>query len=101
MPAEAHRLTRVPGRRDRLVVAAVSVGAAVAAAVGVATAELDRRAPAAANGCVSFAEAGVLGGGAWHVCGVDAVRLCTSRPRSTPALRQQCARLERKAGGGS
>ncbi len=97
MPAEAQRLTRVVGRRDRLVIAVVSIGTAVVLGSALAVAELTHRSTTTATGCVQFAEAGVLGGGAWHVCGDAAVRLCASRPTSTPAVQRQCARLENTA----
>jgi hypothetical protein len=43
---------------------------------------------------VRFAEAGILGGGVWHVCGAAAIKLCNSRPTAAPAFRHQCTDLE-------
>jgi len=66
VPAEAHRLRRRLGRRDRLALAALAC--AVAAATGGSVAlDVGGSSPPRA-GCVTRAAAGVMGGGTWRIC---------------------------------
>ena len=101
MPSEAQRLTRAPGRRDRLAVAVVSLGSVLVAGGALAVSELTHPAGTTAAGCIRFAEAGVLGGGAWHLCGEAANRFCNSRSSQAPSLRRQCRRLQKPRADGS
>jgi hypothetical protein len=89
VPAEASRLRRRVNRRDRLVLVAVATLAAAGTAVGVA---LPGRAQPAQAGCITYDEAGVLGGGTWRLCGDAAVERCATGDRK---LAGQCEMLER------
>ena len=80
MPADAQRLSGRIGRRDRRAMAAVALTSLVAAAAAVVVREVPSH-ESGAN-CVRIDEAGVMGGGTWHLCGVAAERFCASRRNS-------------------
>jgi hypothetical protein len=97
MPAEAERLTRAFGRRDRLVIVVVALGTVLAAGSALAITEFSSNAQLGSEaGCIRIAEAGVLGGGAWHLCGAAAAHFCRARATQTPSLQRQCTRLTKK-----
>jgi hypothetical protein len=67
MPAEAARLTRSVGRRDRRLMAVLATGGVLLAGGGAAFA-LHTRDDASGERCVTVAAAGVMGGGDWRYC---------------------------------
>jgi hypothetical protein len=93
MPAEAVRLQRQVGVRDKrflylLAGAAALITVFVTIWVGANGASTPR------TDCVTFDEAGVMGGGTWHFCGADAVTFCKTHIASDPAkLAAVCAKL--------
>jgi hypothetical protein len=93
MPAEAVRFQRQVGVRDRrflFVLAGIAASLTLFATVwvgahGAATPRAD---------CITFDEAGVMGGGTWHFCGADAVTFCQTHVAADPAkLAAVCAKL--------
>ena len=94
MPAEAKRLNRGLGVRDRRFFAAVACAAATGTSVG-ALAVAHGNSPSA--GCVTRDAAGVLGGGTWRYCGARAIAYCRAHAREDASLSVQCARVERGA----
>jgi hypothetical protein len=89
MPAEASRLRRRVGRRDRRVLVLLATLAVAGTAAGIA---LPGGEQPPETGCITYAEAGVLGGGTWRLCGKAAVERCAAAGKR---LAEQCARLER------
>jgi hypothetical protein len=89
MPAEAQRLERRLGRRDRLIIATIltATGITTAASIFVHGNKPQRGSAM----CVTYDDAGVMGGGTWHLCGTDAVRFCTQQPK--PSAAAVCATL--------
>jgi hypothetical protein len=77
VPAEAIRFEWRVGRRDRRFFAAL-VCAAVVGAPAIALVAHHDAGPAASPSasCIDVAHAGVLGGGAYHYCGADAIAFC-------------------------
>jgi hypothetical protein len=75
MPAEAARLTRPIGRRDRRLMAVLAAAGVLLASGGAAFATLHSGHGTAEERCVVVPAAGVMGGGDWHYCGA------TRRPR--------------------
>lgn len=67
MPAEAQRLTRPIGRRDRRLMALLAAAGVLLAGGGAAFA-LHTRDDASGERCVTVAAAGVMGGGDWRYC---------------------------------
>ena len=94
MPAEAVRLHRpVEGRDKRFLfglgAAAASLTIAVTIFVGAHGASSPR------TDCITFDEAGVMGGGTWHFCGTEAGRFCKTHVASEPAkFAAVCAKLD-------
>ena len=88
MPAEAHRLERRLGRRDRLIIATILTvtGIAVVGALFVHEENPHR----GSTQCVTYDDAGVMGGGTWRLCGIAALRFCNQRPKNAVV---QCAAL--------
>lgn len=95
MPAEAHRLQRPIVRRDRRLIAAIltASGIAITAATLFAHYENPRRGSAQ---CVTYNDAGVMGGGTWNLCGVAALTLCNDNPAKSARLETQCAALRQQ-----
>ena len=91
MPAETQRLQRRLHRRDRLVIATVlaATGITIAGALFVS----NNGATRGSAQCVTYDDAGVLGGGTWHLCGTAALRYCRQQPK--PRTAAQCATLLR------
>jgi len=92
MPAEAARLTRRIGRRDRRFLAAL----AGAGAAGTAVAALfvtHGEASTPRSDCVTLDQAGVMGGGTWRFCGVAAITFCRQNAANDSALADRCRRL--------
>lgn len=94
MPAEAIRFQRHVERRDRRFLYVLAGAAALLtlfATIWVGA----RGASAPRTGCVTFDEAGVMGGGTWHFCGAAAVRFCRTHVASDPAkFAAVCAKLD-------
>jgi hypothetical protein len=94
MPAEALRLHRsVEGRDKRFL---FGLGAAAAALTVAFTIFVGARgASTPRSDCLTFDEAGVMGGGSWHFCGKDAVRFCKTHVASDPTkFAATCAKLD-------
>ncbi|HUZ82058.1 MAG TPA: hypothetical protein VMU73_07410 [Gaiellaceae bacterium] len=92
MPAEAARLTRRFGRRDRRFLAAVA-GAGAASAAFAAFFVPHGAASTPRSGCVTLDQAGVMGGGTWRFCGADAVAFCRRHAAETSVLAERCRRF--------
>jgi hypothetical protein len=68
MPAEAARLTRPIGRRDRRLMAVLATAGVLLAGGGAAFTTLRSGHGSAEERCVVVPAAGVMGGGDWHYC---------------------------------
>jgi hypothetical protein len=92
VPAEAERLQRSLHRRDRLAIATVlaATGITIAGALFV---HGETSHPRSAQ-CISYDDAGVMGGGTWHLCGDAALKFCTRQPTSRTAV--PCTTLLRR-----
>jgi hypothetical protein len=77
MPAEAVRLQRRIGDRDRRFFAALACAALVGTPAIVLVGRHGSGPVTHEDGkCVAVAHAGVLGGGTYHYCGAEAVAFC-------------------------
>jgi len=94
MPAEASRLERRLGKRDWRFLAALAGAALVATPLAV-VASARSSDPAKPSTCVTFAAAGVMGGGTWHLCGARARAYCAAHASESRALADQCDRIRR------
>ncbi len=92
MPAEASRLERPVGARDRRLLAALG-SAAVAGIVAAAVLAAGHGRQATREGCITFDQPGVMGGGTWHFCGGSAVAFCRAHAAENTRLAAGCARL--------
>ena len=91
MPAEASRLDRRFGRRDRLVIGAVALAGVLGTAGAVAAG--GSHSQSTDSRCLTYSEAGVMGGGSWRLCGASAVAFCQSRGVKKRSLAVQCDRI--------
>jgi hypothetical protein len=98
MPAEAARLEREVGRRDRRFLAALACAAVIGTPVAVLIARHDSK-PASRSGaaCIDAPHAGVLGGGAYHYCGAEAAAFCR-RFASEDWVAAKCEELGQASG---
>jgi hypothetical protein len=95
VPAEAARLKRRVGRRDRRFFAALACAAVVATpAIVLAARHETKPSPREGAACIDVAHAGVLGGGTYHYCGADAVDFCR-RFAGDAGVTVQCEALAR------
>ena len=96
MPAEAQRLRRPVGTRDRRLVAAIVTATAIAVSAAAVLAEQSHH-PGSAQ-CVKFEQAGVMGGGTWNLCGRAALTFCRnqSSPSADADVRARCAALRQQ-----
>lgn len=92
MPAEAQRLQRRLHRRDRLAIATIL--AAIGITIAGALFGHDENPHPRSAQCISYDDAGVMGGGTWHVCGNAAIKFCTRHPKPRTAV--QCSKLLRQ-----
>ncbi len=92
MPSEAARLSRPVGPRDVRVFAALALLAAVGTTAGVLLFGHGGGMPGSAR-CLSYDQAGVLGGGTWHLCGSDAAAFCHAHAAEDSALASKCEEL--------
>jgi hypothetical protein len=92
MPAEANRLRGRISKRERrflaLLAAAVVLGPA--GALVIAGSGSDAATP---SDCVNVDQAGVMGGGTWHLCGTSAVAFCRRHAGESSQVTAQCRRL--------
>jgi hypothetical protein len=99
MPAEAVRLKRRIGQRDRRFFAALACAAVIGTPVIVLVGRHDSgRASREDATCVEAAHAGVLGGGTYHYCGADAVAFCR-RFAGDDGVAAKCETLARASAG--
>ncbi len=98
MPAEASRLTRRIGRRDRRFLTALATAAAAGIAAAVALGGV-HSSPAVSEACVTLDQAGVMGGGTWRFCGDAAAAYCRAHAAAGARAAEQCDRLARLAPG--
>jgi hypothetical protein len=91
VPAEAHRLQRRVGDRDRRFFAALAGAAAIAAGIGAVA--VHGAGSAAAQQCVTRHAAGALGGGTWRFCGAQALAFCRAHASEDRRLARRCASL--------
>ena len=94
MPAEAQRLEQRLGRRDRLIIATIltATGIAVAGALFVH----DENPHRSSAQCITYDDAGVMGGGTWNLCGSTAVAFCRQHVANGTGLADECARLRHR-----
>ncbi len=92
MPSEAARLARPLGARDRRFFAALALAAAGGTSVGVLLFGHGGGGASSAR-CLTYDQAGVLGGGTWHLCGADAATFCKAHAAGDTALAAKCAAL--------
>jgi hypothetical protein len=96
MPAEAVRLQRRIGQRDRRFFAALACAAVIGTpAIVLAGRHGSGPATRKAATCVDVAHAGVLGGGAYHYCGAAAVAFCR-RFAGDASVAAKCETLGRR-----
>ena len=100
MPAEAERLKRGFGRRDRRFLLALCAAGLVFAPAAAVLQHGGGRAPRVGAPCVSVAHAGVLGGGTYHYCGAAAVSFCR-RFAADDDVAIACGRLGQAPAGSS
>jgi hypothetical protein len=91
VPVEAQRLERRLGRRDRLIIATILTATGITTAGSIFVHGHNPQRGSAT--CITYDEAGVMGGGTWHLCGADAVRFCNQQPK--PSVATQCISLLR------
>jgi hypothetical protein len=89
VPAEVHRLERHFGPRDRLIIATILTATAIAVVGSLFVHE--KNPGRGSTQCVTYNEAGVMGGGTWRLCGTDAIRFCKQQPEVNAAA--GCATL--------
>jgi hypothetical protein len=92
LPSEAARFQRAVGDRDRRFFAALGLLAAAGSTAGVLLFGHGGTLPAA-GGCVSYAQAGVMGGGSWRFCGADAAAFCRQHAGEDRRLDARCRQL--------
>jgi hypothetical protein len=93
MPAEVARLHHRIGDRDRRFFAALALLAAAATVVAVLLFGHHASTPASTQ-CIAFDQAGAMGGGTWHFCGVRATAFCRAHASESAQLTATCARLD-------
>ena len=100
MPAEAARLERRIGRRDRRFFAVLACAAVIGAPAIALFARHDTASPASRSGavCIDAPHAGVLGGGAYHYCGADVIEFCR-RFAADDVVAVKCAELGQAPAG--
>lgn len=91
MPAEAARLHRPVGERDRRFFAALALLAAAGTAAGVLLCGHGGR--STARRCLAFDQPGVMGGGTWRYCGDDAAAFCRTHAAESAQLAAKCETL--------
>jgi hypothetical protein len=92
LPSEAGRLARPVGARDRRFFAGLALLAAASTCAGVLLFGHGGGAPRS-TGCLAYDQAGVLGGGTWHLCGGDAAAFCRAHASHDRALSARCYSL--------
>jgi hypothetical protein len=93
VPAEARRLTRRLGARDRLFLAAFAC-AAVAAVVAALLLEGSNSSPGEPKGhCVTESRASIMGNANYTYCGKQADRECRHPSAPSAAFAAQCRRI--------
>jgi hypothetical protein len=92
VPAEAARLNRRIGQRDRRFLAALA-GAGAASAAFATFFVLHGAAATTRSDCITFDQAGVMGGGTWHFCGADAISFCRRHSAESSTLTDRCRLL--------
>jgi hypothetical protein len=92
VPAEAHRLERRFGPRDRLIIATILTVTAIAVVGSLFVHE--QNPDRGSTQCVTYNDAGVMGGGTWRLCGTDANKFCKQQPKVNAAA--GCATLLRQ-----
>jgi hypothetical protein len=92
LPSEVARFSRPVGDRDRRFFAALALLAAVGTTAGVLLFGHGGGTPGSAR-CLSYDQAGVLGGGTWHLCGSDAAAFCHAHATENPTLASKCEEL--------
>jgi hypothetical protein len=101
MPAEAVRLQRRVGHRDRRFFAALACAALIGTpAIVLASHHAASQASHEDATCIEAAHAGVLGGGTYHYCGADAVAFCR-RFAADDSVAAKCETLDQRASGGT
>ena len=91
MPADAARLRRPVGDRDRRFFAALALLAAVGTTAGVLG--FGHGGSSGATRCLAFDRPGVMGGGTWRYCGVRATAFCRVHAADSRELAAKCEAL--------
>lgn len=97
MPAEVARLHHRVGERDRRFFAALALLAVAGTIAAVLLFGHNSSAPGSTPGatqCIAFDQAGAMGGGTWHFCGVRATAFCRAHASESAQLTATCARLD-------
>jgi peptidoglycan/LPS O-acetylase OafA/YrhL len=90
MPAEAARLGRAVGSRDRRLIAAAACAVLAAGPVALMVGGHPHRSPTVR--CVSTLRAGFMGGATATYCGAEAATACHSLAKSDHRLAAACRR---------
>lgn len=99
MPAEAVRLKRRIGHRDRRFLAALVCAAVIGTPAIVLVGRHGGAQASPRNAtCIEAAHAGVLGGGTYHYCGADAVAFCR-RFSAEASIAAKCETLGQASAG--
>jgi hypothetical protein len=93
MPAEVARLHNRIGDRDRRFFAALAL-LAVAGTIAAVLLFARHGSTPASTQCIAFDQAGAMGGGTWHFCGVRATAFCHEHAGESAQLTATCARLD-------
>jgi hypothetical protein len=88
VPAEAIRLQRRLGTRDRWFIALLLL--AVLAGSAIAVSHLNSSDASADAGCVSITRASWMGAATFRACGTDAVKFCRTEARGDEQIAAKC-----------
>jgi hypothetical protein len=91
MPAEAIRLQRRLGTRDRWFIALLLLAVLLGSASAVAVSRLSSSDASADAGCVSITRASWMGAATFRACGAEAVTFCRTSARGDEEIAAKCA----------
>lgn len=94
MPAQAERLQRRLGPRDRHLIAAILTASAVATAAAALFIHTTNPHRGSAE-CITYNDAGVMGGGTWNLCGAVALAFCRKHVANRTEFADECAAIVR------
>jgi hypothetical protein len=91
VPAEAIRLQRRLGRRDRWFLALLAVAVLVATAAALAVGRYGSSDASADAGCVSITRASWMGAATFKACGAEAVAFCRRSAAGDAEIAEKCS----------